>query len=136
MEVAPFTYRPLAKGEIRLLSISRRGGSIVHSLSTFNLNEAPSFVALSYTWDGQKPEEDLLVGGDNLKVIKNVKVMLPYLLRHGQSHWFWIDAISINQGHNAEKSIQVPMMSSIYTRATKTIIWLGEATSQLDLAFR
>jgi hypothetical protein len=136
MEPATFAYRALAKGEIRLLGISRHNGSIVHQLLAFRLIEAPSFAALSYAWDGQRPDKNVLVNGANLKTTKNVRAMLPYLLKHAQSSWFWIDAICINQGDNAEKNVQVPMMCSIYTKAMKAIVWLGEATPQLELAFR
>ncbi len=40
----------------------------------------------------------------------------------------WIDAICIDQSSIAEKSMQVPLMSDIYTRAHTVFVWLGDAT--------
>jgi hypothetical protein len=40
------------------------------------------------------------------------------------SGWWWIDQISIDQGHIAERSQQVTVMPKIYRRARKVIIWL------------
>jgi hypothetical protein len=48
----------------------------------------------------------------------------------------WIDQICINQPDPAEKVQQIPLMGMIYTHATNTIIWLGDADgSDLILAF-
>ncbi|KAF2106889.1 heterokaryon incompatibility protein-domain-containing protein [Lophiotrema nucula] len=42
-----------------------------------------------------------------------------------QSDLFWIDAVSINQKDNFEKSWQVDMMRDIYKSASQVIAWLG-----------
>ena len=38
-------------------------------------------------------------------------------------------AICINQGDDAERTHQVQLMSSIYTKCTRGLLWLGEAHS-------
>ena len=38
---------------------------------------------------------------------------------------FWIDAISINQKNNLERSEQVNITRHVYQTADKVIIWLG-----------
>lgn len=45
-------------------------------------------------------------------------------------HWllsrlFWIDAVCINQKDREEKSAQLPLMTAIYKRASRVIVWLG-----------
>ena len=38
----------------------------------------------------------------------------------------WADGICINQGDVHEKEAQVQLMGDIYSKAEKTIVWLGE----------
>jgi hypothetical protein len=44
------------------------------------------------------------------------------------------DALCINQNDNNERAEQVALMSEIYSRAQKVIIWLGENYSDVDPA--
>jgi len=37
----------------------------------------------------------------------------------------WIDAIYINQGDTEEKSRQVQVMSMVYAKAIRVVVWLG-----------
>ncbi|KAJ4127728.1 hypothetical protein NW768_008000 [Fusarium equiseti] len=48
----------------------------------------------------------------------------------------WIDQICINQDDKFEKAQQIPLMSKIYTLATSTVIWLGEAGEESNLALK
>jgi len=51
-------------------------------------------------------------------------------LRHpSEPRILWIDAICINQDDNDDKNYQVPLMGTIYTRATVVDIWLGPEES-------
>ena len=42
-----------------------------------------------------------------------------------ENRLLWIDAICINQVNDPEKTRQVDLMRSIYTRCRQCIIWLG-----------
>ena len=44
----------------------------------------------------------------------------------------WYDAFCINQDDKDEQGQQVQQMGSIYSRAKRVIIWLGEATYDTD----
>jgi hypothetical protein len=46
----------------------------------------------------------------------------------------WIDAICINQDDNGEKGQQVQTMAKIYAKASRVIVWLGEAADNSDQA--
>jgi hypothetical protein len=129
-----FTYRPLASGHIRLLSMSENEGELIHELSHVDLASSPKYLTLSYTWADQARDQDLLINGAVLKVINNITIALPYLFEQYQSHPFWIDGICINQDDDREKEVQVPLMHKIYTQAATGIIWLGESNSLIDLA--
>jgi hypothetical protein len=38
---------------------------------------------------------------------------------------FWVDAICINQGDDAEKTHQLALMGRIYKEAARAVVWLG-----------
>lgn len=46
----------------------------------------------------------------------------------------WIDAICINQNDNQERGHQIAHMRSIYHRASRVMIWLGESDDTSDAA--
>jgi hypothetical protein len=45
--------------------------------------------------------------------------------------YLWIDALSIDQTNNPERDHQLAIMGSIFSRAAKTIVWLGTATEDV-----
>jgi hypothetical protein len=49
---------------------------------------------------------------------------LPDACFHRQ-RYFWIDAICINQANNEERSLQVVLMTTIYSTAMHVVSWLG-----------
>jgi hypothetical protein len=46
----------------------------------------------------------------------------------------WVDAICIDQGHVSERNHQVTQMGEIYAGAERVVVWLGEASSDSDMA--
>lgn len=48
----------------------------------------------------------------------------------------WIDAISINQYDDMEKSAQVRMMGDIFRNASRVIVWLGRSSMATELAVK
>jgi tetratricopeptide (TPR) repeat protein len=129
-----FPYQPLAVGQIRLLSISGEEGNLIYTLSHNDLDSKRKYSTLSYTWDDQERKEDLFVNDLVLKVIRNVKTLLPYLARIEEYQHFWIDGICINQDDDKEKEVQIPLMQKIYTQATKCFVWIGEGNFNTDQA--
>ena len=127
-----FRYQPLAENHIRLLTISKHGEDWTHELIPADLASAPEFSALSYTWDGQQRDRGILVNGSVLKVLNNIKIVLPYLFDRYPSRCFWIDGICINQEDVGEKGVQVPLMRNIYSQAKECIVWLGESNESID----
>jgi hypothetical protein len=127
-----FTYRPLAPGHIRLLSISGEDGEFIYKLSHVDLASAPKYMTLSYTWGDQARDQGLLINDAVLKVIQNIKIILPYLFEKYSSQW--IDGICINQDGDREKEVQIPLMHKIYTQAAACIVWLGESSPLIDMA--
>lgn len=127
-----YTYSQLEAGEIRLLHVTSADGALRCALRHVSLEQCPSYIALSYCWEGQIPDQELICDGLSLKVTANVKAVLHYILESEQDCLVWIDAVCINQNHIAEKNFQVPMMDQIYTKAVKCVAWLGTSSDSLD----
>ncbi|KAF2670184.1 hypothetical protein BT63DRAFT_412934 [Microthyrium microscopicum] len=115
---------------IRLLHIhpSRDIWGIETTLESQSFLERPQYRTLSYTWGSTEKTKPITVNGKRMDVGENLWNALFYIRDLEKSQTVWIDAISINQGDNEEKSIQVPLMSFIYSRAQEVIVWLGDHT--------
>lgn len=107
-----------------------------HPLSPPSLSVGPPpFQALSYVWGVPNLDEPLptiLLDYVPVTVTPNLYSALCFLLSqqqqpedNGFKTSYWIDALCINQVDNDEKAIQVPLMSKIYTSATRVFVWLG-----------
>lgn len=141
-------YTPLAKctREIRLLQILPGPGLIQLTSQTYNLEESPDFVALSYEWKGKKRPRIVRLNGMAFRIRRNLWEAL-LSLREFQSHlfcyslfvadapFFWIDAVCINQADDPEKCHQVAMMRDIFCSAFRTVAWIGPEIAETDLAF-
>ena len=96
------------------------------------LDEAPPFEAISYHWGLKPPSIPINVNGALILVTSAIDELLWYRRSIFTSHCFWIDAICINQTNLDEKSSQIPMMTQIYGRATRVVVWLGAPESRKD----
>lgn len=114
-------------------------------LETYEINKAPRFCALSYTWGFAKIEDQLNadedaslkqprlieVNGQPFDVFPNLFFALvqlsKYERRASNNNIFWIDAICINQADVAERTDQVCLMDQIFAKATNVLAWLGTA---------
>lgn len=125
------------------------------SVVIVDLNDNPSYDALSYTWGDPctlylNPKEispsaawasrpfDIEIDGKAVSVGANLYAALLMLRSHithqkdpqfkdtpQSTGYFWIDALCINQKDLKEKSSQVMMMSRIYQQAHLVLAWLG-----------
>jgi hypothetical protein len=147
--MAFFDYVPLDKGRrsARFIQILRQGSSqhfsshdIRGTLEVFDLEDAPAYEALSYTWGVPGERINIQLNGQPFSVSQGLHAALRQLsIIHGDSgtpqRRIWIDAICINQEDGEEKSHQVMQMTEIYFRAKQVLLWLGESDSSTALAF-
>jgi Heterokaryon incompatibility protein (HET) len=54
---------------------------------------------------------------------------------YGDISYIWIDAVCIDQGNIPERTHQVQAMNKIYTKAHRTLVWLGEEDRYSEDAF-
>jgi Heterokaryon incompatibility protein (HET) len=65
----------------------------------------------------------------DMAVTQNLYVALSYLQDQDIPRIIWVDAVCINQSDDVEKSLQLRLMAEIYAKASRVIVWLGEAYS-------
>src|SRR5436190_11946415 len=104
-------------------------------LITVDINKAPPYMALSYTWGSRALEDEFVVDGKSVAITKNLGEALrklhPYLKK--EALLLWTDLISINQTDVEEKSHQISLMNAIYRCAERVGVWLGAAHGYSDL---
>jgi hypothetical protein len=116
-----------------------------------SIDHPPPYEALSYVWGDASVTEPLVCNGEILQITTNLAKALKRI-RSGISNpqhrdgskishrteaslspiMLWIDAICINQTDVIERNHQVSRMGSIYSRAQRVIVWLGDTETKVD----
>jgi hypothetical protein len=133
--LTPYQYGRLeSPRHIRLLRLNKRSFFTEPSceLIHVSLDDAPYFEAISYTWGPKDPSIPIMVDGSQILVTAAVDELLFYRRSISHSKLFWIDAICINQSDMVEKGEQLPLMTEIYQRASRVLVWLGAPESSRD----
>lgn len=152
----PYAYKPLKKGEIRLLkldpksSTAQLSGSLIHvpltnptycegSMDNEPYLEHPyPYDAISYTWgtDTSTPFSLVVDQHYTLGVTAHLHYILQIVAQDDTSALVWIDAICINQVErdSEEKGQQIRLMPDIYRIAKHVQIHLGPEADDSHLA--
>ena len=124
------TYKPLSteRREIRLINLLSTSSEnpVSCNLTIASLEDNSLYTALSYVWGDAENTRPILLNGRVHKVTVNLECALRHL-RHriSEPQKVWVDALCINQQDDLERSQQVLLMNTIYTKSNNTIIWLG-----------
>lgn len=141
-------YEHLEENSLRLLTISEHNGTTaILKIQTYPRISAPRYEAVSYTWGDDPSTATVMCNGMPLEIQTNLFRALPFFILRAFPSVFesrptsnprtrplWIDAICLNQNDREEKAVHVPHMSDIYKNASRTLVWLGEAAQNSDLA--
>jgi hypothetical protein len=133
-------YSSLPTGSVRLLRLSPPSDEhpgIKCQLVTCSLLDSGRthpYEALSYVWGPENNEQSIYVGDHELPVRVNLYKALSHLQDCFVDRYLWIDAICINQDDNDEKGQQVQSMAKIFAKASRVIVWLGEAADNSNQA--
>ncbi len=126
-----FTYgNRLPDRCIRIVRIKKgdENRAIECKLEVVSIDSSVEFEALSYVWGDPTQTKSILCDGRWIRITKNLYDALRQLRAADKTRMgapIWIDAICINQQDEIEKTAQVRMMHDIYSRASRTLIWLG-----------
>lgn len=136
-----FQYDPVNShiGDIRLLTILPKSMTGQSSkplclLENANLNTAPRYTALSYTWGSPHNTSTIAVNGFDFTVTVNLAVLLQHLQHETEEVTVWADAICIKQWDYEEKGLQIAQMLKVYQTARSSYVWLGPAEDGSDEA--
>jgi hypothetical protein len=139
--MSEYQYSPLSPDCIRLLRLLPSSTATAEIQS--ELFEYPSrksdrsshhYEALSYVWGNPASPKSITVNHQNLHVTQNLHGALLRLRHDLWPRIVWIDAICIDQSNNKEKEHQIQMMAEIYAKASRVVVWLGEADDSSDEA--
>lgn len=139
--LAPNPYTSLLNPEsrkVRLLRLSTSsGGSITCTSECHDLDNAPTFQALSYEWGPATPAHEspaIVFDGTTVTIRRNLWLAVKMILSSPDllGGLYWIDALSINQRDTRERNTQVGLMKDIYSTASRTLAWLGPENLEPD----
>lgn len=145
VDMASLYSSPAIKvGELRLIKILRVEPQIVCELGSCSFEDVKgSYLALSYEWGPEVPDDEMIaitINGFDFKIRPNLGAALRSLYNHilgePESRAIWIDAICLNQDDKAEKSVQLPEMGNIYSKAQAALGFLGPATNDSAAAMQ
>jgi Heterokaryon incompatibility protein (HET) len=94
------------------------------------------YVALSYVWGDATVRRQISVDGARMGITASLDCALRHLRDASRTLRVWADGICINQDDFGDRNQQVRMMSSIYSLAHHTIIFLGPRTPHSDTVMR
>jgi hypothetical protein len=144
LETSPL-YQPLdtSRRQIRLVEIFPATSAndtepVQCRLTVKYLDNAPPYLALSYVWGDATITQDIILNGMPRSVTTNLAAALWHFRKFGMpgetesemrqvgsDQFLWIDAICINQKDLRERSDEIQLMGTIFSRAAAVVAWLG-----------
>jgi hypothetical protein len=134
--IPQYRYSPLSQKSdvvrlLRLLPCQDEEVNIRCELFEYTLRELEStncpYEALSYVWGGENKPRSITIDGRELAITENLHTVLLRLQDRVIPRIIWVDAVCINQADDKEKEYQIPLLPTIYAKASRVIVWLGEA---------
>ncbi|KAK9773234.1 putative Heterokaryon incompatibility protein [Seiridium cardinale] len=142
VQKATYAYHSIENNQFRLLRFVQDEKQASAVLETFSMEgPLPPYHALSYTWACEKmgfaKTYAVHIKDQVLPVLESLKLFVEAMNSKGDlldGTWWWIDSICIDQDNLRERAQQVQLMQHIYRRAKPVVIWLGEESSDSNLA--
>ncbi|KAK5700514.1 hypothetical protein LTR97_005031 [Elasticomyces elasticus] len=133
-------YTPITKWQTRILRLHAgtkdtplRADLLVAGLIhdegivlDWTTNESVSYEAISYSWGSDKATELITVNGLDCYINSSLASALRRFRGRSADRYLWADQLCIFQAANAEKSVQVGNMFTIFRKAERVLVWLGE----------
>jgi hypothetical protein len=115
--------------QIRLLDLfpGAANDELEARLFTVAFLELPFYEAVSYTWGSPNATRTMTMNGKRFYITDNLWAALKSIRTPYTSRTLWVDAICIDQLNDKEKRHQVGIMSHIYERAHRVLVWLNES---------
>ncbi|KAF2825100.1 HET-domain-containing protein [Ophiobolus disseminans] len=144
-----YQYQNLTDAKsIRLLRVDISGNENSFSLIETDTDSAPPYVAISYVWGDPTTKHFVDLANGNVGITESLHFALRDVIRmlHDNNHtlpggtdfWkddtvhLWVDALCIDQSNTQEKTVQVPMMTNIFTTAALVVTYMGPKADNSD----
>jgi pyridoxine/pyridoxamine 5'-phosphate oxidase len=88
---------------------------IVYQLVRVDIDKAPPYVAISYTWRNLNDTAQIRIEGEILEIPRNLAEPLAYYRVERPHIYLWADSICINQRDLVERSSQVRADAKLLT---------------------
>jgi hypothetical protein len=89
------------------------------------LDEIPPYETLSYVWGTSERNATIeLEDKTLLRITGTLHAALPFVVRHCETRYLWIDQICIDQDCLQERGHQVSLMGRIYSGCSCVIVWV------------
>lgn len=134
-----YIYTPLSKPQ------SIRVATLLPGLKTQPLrvtiqehdldDESLQYEAVSYCWGEVNRNYQVLCSERAIMVTENLIAALLRFRRPILQRVLWIDSVCIDQNAVDERIHQVKVMGSVYQKASRVLVWLGEEDSTTELAY-
>lgn len=110
---------------------------VVGSLMKMDIADPLPFEALSYVWGPDTATEDITCDDAALRIRANVARILRKIRHPTEPRPVWVDQVCINQVDLYERSKQVQHMNTIYRKALRVLVCLGDddGEGQAERAF-
>ena len=120
--------------QVRLLRFQPGSGNedISVNIEVFDLDSAPAFNAISYTWGTEPPQHVIRIYDVSVFVRPNCHYALWQARQRFPGSRVWLDAICIDQSDLAEKASQVAIMGDVYAKADIVLACIGPADESSD----
>ncbi|KAJ9161929.1 HET-domain-containing protein [Coniochaeta hoffmannii] len=132
MDMDPSTtgalYEPLAASDafrLMVLQPGQRHDPIMVQLRAVSATSVPEYDALSYVWGDPETTVRVLCNGLFTNITVNLHAALVQVRSPHTARVLWADALCINQKDKQERSQQVTIMGSIYSRARLVLVCMG-----------
>jgi hypothetical protein len=142
-QLLPYEYRPLQTPRtIRVLELAPGSDDdpLTCVLTHVNLDDAPKYIGLSYTWEDSQKRQNIRIGDSRLSITDSLHSALKDVracdMRRDRNQILWADALCINQDNVTERNQQVAIMGDIYRRAFAVITYIGPETDDSRAALR
>lgn len=128
-----YTYEPLQGQDlVRLLVLQPGEGDVHVTFQAETLATSPRYEAISLDLGDLADTRTIYCHGSPLKIPNTLFAALKRLRPRDEERLLWADAVCINQDDALEKNQQMKLKSTIFVKASRILIWLGEDASDVD----
>lgn len=130
-------YSTLGPNELRVLLLApgKKDSPILCEMQIVSGPKSFQYEALSYVWGDTDKSKSISCNGFEFAVTESLYTALHHMRYSDSWRRLWVDQLCINQQRDDELRIQVGQMGTIYSSASRVIVWLGKYDQKMAMAW-